>query len=413
MTYIEQLGENAKAVKSAVAAAKPGVKNYALECIADKLRDSADTIIMANEKDLQIAADNAMPVAMRDRLMLNKDRIYAIARSIQVLIDSQDPVGLTEYGTVRPNGLRIAKTRVPLGVIGMIYESRPNVTVDAAALCLKSGNAVILRGGKEAFNSNKCLADLMREAVRGAGLPEDIIQLVEKTDRETAKELMRLQALDLLIPRGGAGLIASVVAEAKVPVIETGVGNCHIYVDQSADIEMAVSIAHNAKTSRPSVCNAAESLLVHEKIADKFLPAIAEAFKSHGVEMRCCERSLRILPGAVPASEDDYAAEFLDFVISVKIVEDTQQAIAHIAEYGTNHSEAIVTNDLKNAEKFTSEVDAAAVYVNASTRFTDGGEFGCGAEIGIATGKASVRGPMGLNELTTVKYIVNGQGQIR
>lgn len=356
-----------------------------------------------------------MSVSMQDRLMLNEKRISDIASSVLKLIEAEDLIGSVDYGVIRPNGLKICKTRVPLGVIGIIFESRPNVTVDAATLCLKAGNTVILKGGKEAINSNKCLADVMRAAVEKAGLPADVIQLVEDTSREAAAELMKLNKyLDVLIPRGGAGLINAVVNQATVPVIETGTGNCHVYVDESADIQMAADIVNNGKTQRPSVCNAVESLLVHKNIAEAALPVIKSKLDEHNVEIRGCQKTADILGDCVTlASDDDYATEFLDFIISVKVVDSIEEAIEHIQKYSTRHSECIVTKSLENAEKFQREVDAAAVYVNASTRFTDGGEFGFGAEIGISTQKLHARGPMGLRELTTVKYLINGNGQIR
>lgn len=415
MTYIENLGANAKAASRFIASASTIKKNSALAAISDALIKNTEKIIEHNKTDLNNAVKSGMSVSMQDRLMLDEKRIGAIADSVLKLIELEDPVGSVDNGFIRPNGLRIYKTRVPLGTIGIIFESRPNVTVDAAALCLKTGNAVILRGGKEAINSNKCLADVMREAVKASGLPEDIIQLVEDTSRESAAELMKLNKyLDVLIPRGGAGLINAVVNQATVPVIETGTGNCHVFVDESADIKMAADIVNNAKTQRPSVCNAIESLLVHKNIAQTALPAIKEKLDEHNVEIRGCARTAEILGNSVvPASEADYGTEFLDYIISVKVVDSVDEAIEHINKYGTGHSEAIVTKSLENAEKFQSEVDAAAVYVNASTRFTDGGEFGCGAEIGISTQKLHARGPMGLNELTTFKYLINGSGQIR
>lgn len=415
MTYIETLGAKAKAAESAAASAPAKLKNEALKAIADALTENTALIIEKNKLDLDNAVKNGMSAAMQDRLMLNADRIQGIAAGVLKLIEAEDLIGSVDYGVMRPNGLKICKTRVPLGVIGIIFESRPNVTVDAATLCLKAGNTVILKGGKEAINSNKCLADVMRKAVEAAGLPADVIQLVEDTSREAATELMKLnQYLDVLIPRGGAGLINAVVNQATVPVIETGTGNCHVYVDESADIEMAADIVNNGKTQRPSVCNAVESLLVHKNIAGKALPAIKAKLDEHNVEIRGCERTAEILGSCVvPATDEDYATEFLDYIISVKVVESVDEAIEHIRKYSTRHSECIVTKSLENAEKFQKEVDAAAVYVNASTRFTDGGEFGFGAEIGISTQKLHARGPMGLRELTTVKYLINGNGQIR
>ena len=415
MTYIETLGSNAVKVKKILAVADTGKKNSALAEISRALIENSDKIIEANQKDLAAARENGMSVSMQDRLMLNEDRIKGIASAVDELIKLEDPIGKVDNGSVRPNGMRITKIRVPMGVIGMIYESRPNVTADAATLCLKTGNAVILRGGKEAYNSNKCICEIMREAVEKAGFPKDIIQFVDDTTREVTTELMKCDKyLDLLIPRGGAGLIKAVTKNATVPVIETGTGNCHLYVDESADIEMAVNITDNAKTQRPSVCNAIETLLVHKNIAEKFLPAVKKKLDEHNVEIRGCAETKRILGDCVvPATEEDYATEFGDYIIAVRVVDDISQAIEHIAEYSTGHSECIVTNDLSNANKFKSEVDSACVYVNASTRFTDGGMFGFGAEIGISTQKLHARGPMGLYEITTNKYLIDGNGQVR
>ena len=415
MGYTEDLGKKAKAAEPAIAAASTKQKNEALAAISAALIANKELIIRENEKDLVAAKENGMSEAMQDRLKLDADRIAGIAKGVDELIALTDPIGEIIEGFSRPNGLRIAKTRVPLGVIGIIFESRPNVTVDAAALCLKAGNAVILKGGKEAINSNICLGNIMRMAVEEAGLPADVIQVVENTSRETTNELMKLNGyVDLLIPRGSARLIQAVVNTATVPVIETGAGNCHVYVDASADLDMAVDITDNAKTQRPSVCNAIESLLVHKDIAEKFLPMIAERFKEHNVKIYGCDKTIEILGDSVEkATDTEYATEFSDFVISVKVVDDISEAIAHIRRFGTRHSECIVTKSLEAAEKFQREVDAAAVYVNASTRFTDGGEFGFGAEIGISTQKLHARGPMGLRELTAMKYLINGNGQIR
>lgn len=415
MTYIETLGAKAKTAEHAAASASAKLKNQALKSIADALIENTGLIIEKNKLDLDNAVKNGMSVSMQDRLMLNDKRIGDIASSVLKLIEAEDLIGSVDYGVIRPNGLKICKTRVPLGVIGIIFESRPNVTVDAATLCLKAGNTVILKGGKEAINSNKCLADVMRKAVEKVGLPADVIQLVEDTSREAASELMKLNKyLDVLIPRGGAGLINAVINQATVPVIETGTGNCHVYVDESADIQMAADIVDNGKTQRPSVCNSVESLLVHKNIAEAALPIIKAKLDEHNVEIRGCKKTAEILGECItPASDEDYATEFLDFIISVKVVDSIEEAIEHIQKYSTKHSECIVTKSLENAEKFQREVDAAAVYVNASTRFTDGGEFGFGAEIGISTQKLHARGPMGLRELTTVKYLINGNGQIR
>lgn len=415
MSYTEELGKKAKSAEAEIAAASTSLKNSALAAISKALTDNTELIIAKNAKDIQAAKENGMSEAMQDRLKLDEKRIFAMAKGVDELIALNDPVGAITEGFTRPNGLKIAKTRVPLGVIGIIFESRPNVTVDAAALCLKAGNAVILKGGKEAINSNICLGKIMRKAIEDAGLPADVIQVVENTSRETTNELMRLNGyLDVLIPRGSARLIQAVVNTATVPVIETGTGNCHVYVDASADPEMAVNIVDNGKTQRPSVCNAVESLLVHKDCAEEILPMIAERLSKHSVKIYGCDRTIAILGGNVEkASDEEYATEFLDYVISVKVVDSVDEAIAHIRKYGTRHSECIVTKSLENAEKFQLKVDAAAVYVNASTRFTDGGEFGFGAEIGISTQKLHARGPMGLNELTTVKYLINGNGQIR
>lgn len=415
MSYITDLGACAKAAKSSIANADTKTKNALLYKIAEMLEDSVPEILAENQKDVCSAREHGISSVMVDRLMLTEQRVTAMADAVRELVSMEDPVGKILSGWVRPSGLKIRQVTVPLGVIGMIYESRPNVTVDAATLCLKAGNAVMLRGGKEAFYSNRCLAQLMRKAVSACGMPEDIITFVEQTDRETAKEMMRMSNfLDVLIPRGGAGLIQTVVQNATVPVIETGTGNCHIFVDESADLDMAVKVVYNAKTSRPSVCNAAESLLVHRAVAEKFLPMVKKALDEKQVILYGCDETRRILGADVlPATEEDYAAEYLDYKMSVKVVADVDEAIRHINRYSTGHSEAILSNDYKNISKFTSEVDSAAVYVNASTRFTDGGEFGFGAEIGISTQKLHVRGPVGLNALTSSKYIIEGNGQIR
>ncbi len=415
MTYIEELGAKAKAAEGAIAAASAMEKNAALKAIADALNENAARIIEENKKDIAAAEANGISKVMTDRLMLDEKRIAGIAEGVCGVIKLDDPIGSVDYGTVRPNGLKIQKVRVPLGTIGIIFESRPNVTVDAAALCLKSGNTCILRGGKEAYHSNKVLCEIMRSAVKSAGLPEDIIQFVDDTTREVTTQLMKCSKyLDVLIPRGGAGLIKAVTENATVPVIETGVGNCHVFVDESADPEMAVNIVDNGKTQRPSVCNAIESLLIHENCAEKILPMIKARLDEHNVQLRGCEKTRAILGECViPATEEDYATEFLDYIIAVKVVKDVDEAIEHISKYSTKHSECIVTNSLANAERFQKRIDAACVYVNSSTRFTDGSEFGFGAEIGISTQKVHARGPMGLKELTSVKYLINGNGQIR
>ena len=419
MNYAQTLGEKSKAAAPKMAAASPEIKNKALRAISEALIAKKDEIIAANALDLKAAEENGMSAAMQDRLRLTETRIKGIADAVTELIAMDDPVGSVVSGSVRPNGLRIMKTRVPLGSIGIIFESRPNVTVDAATLCLKAGNTVLLRGGKEAIHSNTCLTNIMREAAAGAGLPADCIQLVEDTSRETAADMMRLNGyLDVLIPRGGAGLIQAVVKQATVPVIETGAGNCHVYIDKclhtEEDFEMAVRITDNAKTQRPSVCNAIEGLIIHEDVAEILLPRIKAALDKSDVTFYGDERTAEILGECVlPATDEIYDTEFNDYKISVKVVKDIDEALAHIARYSTKHSECIITKDLDAATRFQREVDAAAVYVNASTRFTDGGEFGYGAEIGISTQKLHARGPMGLNELTTIKYLIDGTGQIR
>ncbi|MBQ6041411.1 MAG: glutamate-5-semialdehyde dehydrogenase [Oscillospiraceae bacterium] len=412
---VRELGARAKAVAATLAAASPKQKNDALAAIADALIARTEEIVAANKTDLENAVKNQMSKSMQDRLLLNADRIKGIADGVRKLISLEEVVGRVEEGFVRPNGLHIQKTRVPLGVIGIIFESRPNVTVDAATLCMKAGNCVILRGGKEAFSSNVCLTEIMRDAVETAGLPADIIQLVQDTSRESSNQLMKLsEYLDVLIPRGGAGLINAVAQNATVPVIKTGVGNCHVYVDDSADLEMAVNIVDNGKTQRPSVCNAIETVLIHRAVAAEFLPMMKARLDGHSVTLHGDAATKAVLGDCVlDATDDDWATEYLDYQLAVKIVDDVDAAIAHIAKYGTNHSECIVTKSLDHAEKFQREVDAAAVYVNASTRFTDGGEFGFGAEIGISTQKLHARGPMGLAELTSVKYLINGNGQVR
>lgn len=390
-------------------------KNDALTAISRVLVEQADRVLEANAMDLAQAKENGMSTVMQDRLLLTKERIEGIAASVLDVVKLEDPVGQVVEGYRTVSGLNIQRIRVPMGVIGIIFESRPNVTVDAAALCLKAGSAVLLRGGKEAYRSNLAFVRLMQQALEECGLPKELIQLVEDTSRETATKMMKLNGLlDVLIPRGGAGLIRSCVENATVPVIETGTGNCHIYVDATADLEMAVNIVFNAKTSRPSVCNAAESLLVHRDVAQTFLPMCQKKLAEKNVEIRGCQETCKILGDlAVPATEEDYGKEFLDYIISCKVVGSVEEAIRHINHYSTGHSECIVTKDLNSADQFTAAVDSAAVYVNASTRFTDGGEFGLGAEIGISTQKLHARGPMGLKELTTVKYVIRGNGQVR
>lgn len=415
MNYIEQLGEKALEAKRKIATASTGEKNKVLEAIAQVLLENSDAILAENEKDIANARDNGISETMVDRLCLTKERIKGIADACMELVNLEDPVGEVLQGSVRPNGMRITKVRVPMGVIGIIYESRPNVTVDAGALCLKSGNAAILRGGKEAIHSNMILVNLMQRALETSGFAKETIQLVEDTSREVSTQMMQANGyIDVLIPRGGAGLIQAVVQNATVPVIETGTGNCHIYVDDSADLEMAVQITDNGKTQRPSVCNALETCLVHKDVADKFLPMLQKVFEKHQVEIRGRERTKAILGDSVVlATPQDYATEFLDYIMSIKVVDSIEEAIAHIRKYSTGHSECIITESYRHAEQFQKEVDSACVYVNCSTRFTDGGEFGLGAEIGISTQKLHVRGPMGLKELTTMKYLINGSGQIR
>lgn len=414
MTTLEIMGAKAKEASRFLMTAG-SKKDDALLAIAKALREHSDEIIKANSVDIKNGEEAGLTVSLLDRLRLDEARIEGMAAGVEQVAALPDPVGRVLDGRTLKNGLKIQKVSVPMGVIGIIYEARPNVTSDAAALCLKAGNAVILRGGKEAINSNTAIMAVMREAVKNAGFPEDCVALVTDTTRQSATELMQLsEYLDVLIPRGGAGLIKSVVNNSKVPVIETGVGNCHVYVDDSADIKMAADIVFNAKTSRPSVCNAIETVLVHKDIADKALPAIKAELDKMNVEIRGCERTKQILGDSIiPATEDDYAREFLDYILAIKVVDSIDDAIAHIAKYSSGHSESIVTSDYRNADKFTSCVDSAAVYVNASTRFTDGGEFGLGAEIGISTQKLHARGPMGLNELTSNKYVIHGDGQIR
>lgn len=414
MRMLEQLGINAKTASADLVGASTELKNKALGAIANALIQNAQKIIDANKIDYDSQL-GILDSGMLDRLMLNLDRIKGMADGCRQVMALDDPCGRVLETVERPNGLVIKKVSCPMGVIGIIYEARPNVTADAAALCLKSGNAVILRGGKEAIHSNIAISDIMREAVKSVGLDENVIQLVHDTSRESSTELMRMKGtLDCLIPRGSKRLIQAVVENASVPVIETGSGNCHIYVDESADINMAANIIFNAKTQRIGVCNACESLVIHENIIKKALPAIKARLDEKNVELRGCERTREILGDSViPAIEADWATEYLDYILAVKVVDNIDEAIAHITKYSSGHSECIVTENYKNANRFKNEVDAAAVYVNASTRFTDGGMFGLGAEIGISTQKIHARGPMGLNELTSMKFIIEGDGQIR
>lgn len=414
MSELITKGKNAKEASYELMNISTQLKNDALKKIAENLILHSAEIIEKNKLDIRNYTDKGMGPQMVDRLMLNEDRIAAIAEGVRQIAELEDPVGEIMSMKKRPNGLLIGQKRVPLGVIGIIYESRPNVTVDAASLCLKSSNAVMLRGSGDAINSNKELVRIMKMSLRETGINEGAIELVEDTSRETASQFMKLNDyLDVLIPRGGAGLIKTTLANATVPVIETGTGNCHVYVDEFADLEMAYSILINAKTSRTSVCNACESLLVHKNIKDKFMAEAVKRLRAKNVEVRGCEETVKIISDVIPATEEDYGREFLDLIISVKVVDRIDEAIRHINRYGTGHSEAIVTESYTNSQRFLNEVDAAAVYVNASTRFTDGFEFGFGAEIGISTQKMHARGPMGLKELTTTKYIIYGNGQVR
>ncbi|HPU00640.1 MAG: glutamate-5-semialdehyde dehydrogenase [Firmicutes bacterium] len=407
--------ERARQAAKVMAGIPTGAKNEVLQRIAAALNERSEEIIKANAGDLEAYRSRpGYSKALYDRLLLNRERIAAAAKGLLEIAALEDPVGEVVGMRLRPNGLQIGQVRVPIGVVGIIYEARPNVTVDAAGLTLKSGNAVILRGGSEAIRSNLCLVGIIQEQLRAAGLPEAAVQLIEDTDREAARALMRLNGLvDLLIPRGGPALIKTVIENATVPVIQTGAGNCHLYVDEGADLEMAAAITLNAKTQRPGVCNAIETLLVHEAVADQFLPPVMEKLLEAGVELRGCPRAASYNHAVKPATEEDWSTEYLDLILAVKVVADMDEAIDHINRYGTMHSEAIVTRDYDRARSFLNRVDAAAVYVNASTRFTDGYEFGLGAEMGISTQKLHVRGPMGLEALTSLKYIIFGSGQIR
>lgn len=408
-----------KALRAKKASVKLGyidtkVKNDALVLMAEELEKNTLNILKANELDVRIGKEKGMSDSLIDRLLLTEKRIMEMAKGLRQIALLNDPIGEMERMWKRPNGIEIGKVRVPLGVIGMIYEARPNVTVDAAGLCIKSGNAVILRGGSEAINSNSCIGKLIIDAAVKAGLPEGCIEFIDVTDREAVNVLMKLNNyIDVIIPRGGAGLINTVVQNSTVPVIQTGVGNCHVYVDSDADIEMASNIIINAKVQRPGVCNAMETLLVNKDIASNLLPIIAKRLMNLNVKLRGCERTCKLINGIKLAVEDDWAKEYLNLILAIKIVDSIDEALEHIDTYGTKHSEAIITNNYSNARKFLQRVDAAAVYVNASTRFTDGSEFGYGAEIGISTQKLHARGPMGLEQLTTTKYIIYGEGQIR
>lgn len=415
MTYIDTLGQQAKAAGRQIAKLSTAAKNDLLNQVAKALVAESAYIITENAKDMANAKENGISEIMQDRLLLTEDRIAGIAEGVRQVADLQDPIGQVVRGYTNLDGLKIVQKRVPMGVIAMIFESRPNVSIDAFSLAFKTNNAIILRGGRDAINSNKALVTVARKALENAGITADAVQLVEDTSHEVAEELMAAtKYVDLLIPRGGARLIQTVKEKAKVPVIETGVGNCHIYVDKYADLDMATQIVINAKTQRPSVCNAAESLVVHADIAEDFLPNLEKAIsKVQAVEFRADETALKLMEKAVPASPEDFATEFLDYIMSVKVVDSLDEAIDWINTYTTSHSEAIVTQDISRAEQFQDDVDAAAVYVNASTRFTDGFVFGLGAEIGISTQKMHARGPMGLESLTSTKFYINGQGQIR
>ncbi|MBE7058368.1 MAG: glutamate-5-semialdehyde dehydrogenase [Ruminococcaceae bacterium] len=420
ISYITEYGVKAKKAANILATASAGVKNQVLANAAKLLIENTDKIIAENTIDVENAAANGMSVPMQDRLRLTPDRIKGMAEGLTQLIALDDPIGTIIEGYKRPNGLEIIKKRVPLGVIGIIFEARPNVTADAAGLCIKSGNACILRGGKEALRSNMAVASVFAEALEDAGLPRDCVQLLDNTDREIATAMMRLNKyIDVLIPRGGAGLIRAVVNNASVPVIQTGTGNCHVYIDNEANKEMAVSVIMNAKTQRPSVCNAAETLLVNAEIAESFLPVIAKELATKKVELRCCDKTYTVLSKlfldttVIEASHEDWDTEYDDLILAIKVVSDYKEAVEHINNHGTGHSEAIITDNYNKAKYFQENVDAACVYVNASTRFTDGFEFGFGAEIGISNQKLHTRGPMGLMELTTIKYVINGNGQIR
>lgn len=414
MEYLEEMGREAVRAKYELQGLTTEVKNKALQAAAAALTAFEERILEANNKDYEIAKANGMSEGLLDRLKLTHDRIVSMSEGLMQIAELEDPVGEIMESFDRPNGLHIEKVRVPMGVVGIIYEARPNVTADAFGLCFKTSNAVILKGGKDAFYSNATVTEVIREALLNENITADAIQLIENNDRVVTTEFMRLkQYVDVLIPRGGAGLIRAVVENSMIPVIETGTGNCHIYVDEYADLDKAIPIIINAKTQRIGVCNACESLLIHEKIAEKFLPMLGSALQAKNVEMRGDERVRRFLPYAVEASEEDYGMEYLDYIISMKTVASVEEAVEHINRYNTRHSDAIITENKENAGKFLKGVDSACVYVNASTRFTDGFEFGFGAEIGISTQKLHARGPMGLRELTTYKYLIHGNGQIR
>ncbi|BCJ95342.1 gamma-glutamyl phosphate reductase [Anaerocolumna cellulosilytica] len=414
MKYLEDIGMKARKAATVLNTLKQEEKNQGLRKAANALLTHETKILEANEADIILGKESGMSESLIDRLTLDHERVEGMAKGLLEVVALQDPIGEVMSMTNRPNGLTIGQKRVPIGVIGIIYESRPNVTADAFGLCFKTGNAVILRGGSDALHSNIAIVTIIREALEEAGLPPDAVQLIEDTDREVAREFMRLNKyIDLLIPRGGAGLIQTVVENSTVPVIETGTGNCHVYVDEYADFNMALDIIDNAKTQRLSVCNTCESLVVHSKVADNFIPLVYDRLTQKQIVFRADERARAICNDMEPATEEDYGKEYLDRLISLKVVDSIEEAIEHINFYNTKHSEAIITSKYENAMKFLNEIDAAAVYVNASTRFTDGSEFGFGAEIGISTQKLHARGPMGLLALTSTKYIIFGEGQIR
>lgn len=411
---LEEIGRSARKAETVLRVLSASQKNRALITSADYLVQNTKELLDANERDVKTAKENHMSPALLDRLLLTEARIAQMAEGLRKIAELDDPVGEVLSMKQRPNGLMIGQKRVPLGVIGIIYESRPNVTADAFGLCFKAGNAVVLRGGKDAINSNDAITRILQKALTACQLPAEAILLITDTSHETAEEFMRLNRyIDVLIPRGGAGLIRTVVEHATVPVIETGTGNCHVYVDETADLKMAVDIIFNAKTQRIGVCNACESLVIHEKVKDELLPLLVQKLKEKNVELRGDEESCSVCAEITPASEEDWGTEYLDYILSIKTVKDIDEAIAHINQYNTGHSEAIITRDYENSQKFLDQIDAAAVYVNASTRFTDGFEFGFGGEIGISTQKLHARGPMGLKELTSTKYIIYGNGQVR
>jgi len=411
---IEEISRKAKAASTQLAKASAEQKNKALCSMADQLEKHCTEILEANKKDVEAARARGIKEALIDRLVLDKRRVESMAKNLRGLTELSDPVNEIVKTWTRPNGLIIGQLRVPLGVIGIIYESRPDVTSEASGLCIKSGNAIILRGGSDAINSNTAIGNALRAALEETGLTKDIIQVVPVTERKYAEQLMKMREhIDVLIPRGGANLIKTVVEKATVPVIETGTGNCHIYVEEDADLEKAVDIIINAKCQRPGTCNAEEKLLVHKNVAEQFLPTMIDALINHGVEVRGCRETVEIVPEVKPAVEEDWGTEYLDLIIGIKVVEDLDEAISHINKYGTKHSESILTSDFNKALKFIREIDAAAVYWNASTRFTDGNQFGLGAEIGISTQKLHARGPMGIQQLTTTKFFILGRGHVR